>query len=81
MVKNAKNSGYNLHSSEGMETRRRTGDALGESEAFFAFQEQLSKVAEVERPVLIVGERGSGKELAAERLHYSRSDGAKAMLN
>lgn len=45
-------------------------DAIGESEAFLDFQERLSRVAKVDRPVLLVGERGTGKELAAERLHY-----------
>ena len=45
-------------------------DALGESEAFLDFQARLSKVAAVDRPVLIVGERGTGKELAVSRLHY-----------
>jgi len=45
-------------------------ESLGESEEFLAFQSQLSRVAKVERPVLLVGERGTGKELAAERLHY-----------
>ena len=45
-------------------------EAIGESEIFLAFQERLSRVAKVERPVLIVGERGTGKELAAARLHY-----------
>ena len=47
-----------------------TPDALGQSEVFLAFQERLSRVAGVERPVLIVGERGTGKELAAKRLHF-----------
>ena len=45
-------------------------EALGQSEAFLQFQEQLSRLAKVDRPVLILGERGSGKELAAARLHY-----------
>jgi psp operon transcriptional activator len=45
-------------------------EALGQSEAFLAFQERLSAVAGVARPVILIGERGSGKELAAIRLHY-----------
>jgi psp operon transcriptional activator len=45
-------------------------DALGQSEIFLEFQETLSKVAPVNRPVLLFGERGTGKELAASRLHY-----------
>ena len=45
-------------------------EALGQSEAFLTFQERLSRVARVNRPVLLIGERGTGKELAAARLHY-----------
>ena len=45
-------------------------EALGTSEPFLEFQEQLSRVAPVDRPVLLMGERGTGKELAAHRLHY-----------
>mgnify|MGYP002632045056 CR=1 FL=1 len=46
------------------------GEALGQSEVFLDFQEQLSRVAPVDRPVLLIGERGTGKELAASRLHF-----------
>ena len=45
-------------------------EALGHSEAFLDFQEMLSRVAPIQRPVLLIGERGTGKELAAARLHY-----------
>ena len=48
----------------------RKGEALGQSEIFLAFQERLSAVAPIDRPILLIGERGTGKELAAERLHY-----------
>lgn len=47
-----------------------TREALGQSEPFLAFQERLSRVAPINRPVLVLGERGTGKELAASRLHY-----------
>jgi len=43
---------------------------LGNSEAFLACSERIARAAAVDRPVLIVGERGTGKELAAARLHY-----------
>ena len=43
---------------------------LGESPAFLELLEQVSRLAPVDRPVLIVGERGTGKELIAARLHY-----------
>ena len=45
-------------------------EALGQSEAFLSFMEALSRAAKVERSVLILGERGTGKELAAARLHF-----------
>ena len=48
----------------------RTPEGLGVSDAFLAFQEHLSRAARVNRSVLLIGERGTGKELAALRLHY-----------
>lgn len=45
-------------------------EAMGESDVFLEFQERLSSVAPVERPVLLIGERGTGKELAAKRVHF-----------
>ena len=45
-------------------------EAIGQSEAFLEFQEALSRVSAINRPVLLLGERGTGKELAASRLHY-----------
>jgi psp operon transcriptional activator len=49
---------------------QRAPDALGQSENFLDFQARLAAVAPVNRPVLIIGERGTGKELAAARLHF-----------
>lgn len=43
---------------------------LGESPAFHAVLAHVSRVAPLERPLLIIGERGTGKELVAARLHY-----------
>jgi psp operon transcriptional activator len=58
-------------------------EALGQSEVFLEFQESLSQVAPVNRPVLLLGERGTGKELAANRLHYlsKRWQGSFLTLN
>ena len=46
---------------------------IGESPAFLEVLELTSQVAPLSKPVLIVGERGTGKELIAARLHYLSS--------
>jgi psp operon transcriptional activator len=43
---------------------------IGASPAFLAMLEQVSRLAPLGRPALIIGERGTGKELVASRLHY-----------
>jgi psp operon transcriptional activator len=45
-------------------------EALGQSDVFLQFQQNIAKVAPVGRPVLLIGERGTGKELAAARIHF-----------
>jgi psp operon transcriptional activator len=56
---------------------------IGESPAFLGILEEISRAAPLDRPVLIVGERGTGKELIAERLHFlsGRWDGPLVKLN
>ncbi|NOH98181.1 phage shock protein operon transcriptional activator [Vibrio sp. 99-70-13A1] len=43
---------------------------IGESPTFLSVLDKVSQLAPIERPVLIIGERGTGKELIAQRLHY-----------
>ena len=56
---------------------------VGESGAFLDAVEKASRAAPLNRPVLVVGERGTGKELIAERLHRLslRWDGPFVTLN
>jgi psp operon transcriptional activator len=43
---------------------------IGSDPAFQGVLEQVSRLAPLDRPALIIGERGTGKELIAERMHY-----------
>ncbi len=56
---------------------------LGESPAFLRTLEQVSLIAPLEKPVLLVGERGTGKELIAARLHFlsNRWEGQFVKMN
>lgn len=47
----------------------RESQFIGQSGAFLDAVERASRAAPMQRPVLIIGERGTGKELIAERLH------------
>lgn len=43
---------------------------IGESSTLATALDQVSLVAPLNRPILVIGERGTGKELIAERVHY-----------
>ena len=43
---------------------------IGESPAFLELLDHVSRLAPLDRPLVVVGERGTGKELIAARLHY-----------
>jgi psp operon transcriptional activator len=43
---------------------------IGEASSFLEVIEQVSQLAALNKPILVVGERGTGKELIAARLHY-----------
>ncbi len=47
----------------------RDNQFIGQSGAFLDSVERASRAAGLNRPVLVIGERGTGKELVAERLH------------
>ncbi len=42
----------------------------GSAPPFLAMLEHVSRAAPLSKPVLVIGERGTGKELVAARLHY-----------
>jgi psp operon transcriptional activator len=48
-------------------------ELIGQAPSFLAMQRHLSAVAPLDRPILVIGERGVGKELIAARLHYLSS--------
>jgi len=53
---------------------------LGESASFRDMLAHVSLVAPLDRPVLVVGERGTGKELVAARLNYLSPRWAKPFV-
>ncbi len=59
------------------------GELLGESPPMQEIRKQIGKLARTQAPVHITGESGSGKELAARRIHLlgSRADHAFVPVN
>ena len=43
---------------------------IGQSQAYLEILDKVSDAAALDRPVLLVGERGTGKELIASRVHF-----------
>lgn len=60
--------------------RKNTNPLIGESDCYLEVLEQASQLTSLNRPVLVVGERGTGKELIAERLHFLSARWAKPLI-
>jgi psp operon transcriptional activator len=58
----------------------RADQFIGQSLAFLDAVERASRAAPLNRPVLVIGERGTGKELIAERLHHLSSRWAAPLI-
>src|SRR3954453_1150717 len=61
----------------------RNTQLVGQSSSFLDAVERASRAAPLDRPVLVIGERGTGKELIAERLQHlsARWDGPLVVMN
>jgi psp operon transcriptional activator len=53
-----------------MSTPLQSQQIIGEAPVFLEMLEHVSRAAPLSKPVLVVGERGTGKELIASRLHF-----------
>jgi psp operon transcriptional activator len=53
-----------------MSRKYQQDNLVGQSNSFLNVLDQVSQIAPLDKPVLIIGERGTGKELIAARLHF-----------
>ena len=60
-----------------------TPQIIGEAPEWLSALEHVSRLAPLDRPALVIGERGTGKELIAERMHFlsKRWDGPYIKVN
>ena len=61
-------------------TLQRATKLVGESTSLRAVLEQIRQVAAIPRPVLIVGERGTGKELVARAIHEAHGSRSRPLI-
>ena len=66
-----------------LDARPSAPQLIGQAPAWLSALEHVSLVAPLERPILVIGERGTGKELIGERLHFlsRRWDGPFIKVN
>ncbi|MBN1418439.1 MAG: sigma-54-dependent Fis family transcriptional regulator [Planctomycetes bacterium] len=62
------------------EADRRRHRIVGESPQVLAVLERVRRVARIPRPVLIVGERGTGKELVARAIHEEGGGAGRPLI-
>ena len=67
----------NVHLEETIQAKLKI---VGESPQIRALLDQIRRVAQVPRPVLIVGERGTGKELVARAIHFAQRAPARPIV-
>ena len=68
---------HNIHLRETIQAKLKI---VGESPQIRALLDQVRRVAMVPRPVLIVGERGTGKELVARAIHFTGGSSARPIV-
>jgi len=68
---------HNIHLRETIQAKLKI---VGESPQIRALLDQVRRVAVVPRPVLIVGERGTGKELVARAIHFTGGSSARPIV-
>ena len=62
------------------EALKKKYDLVGESGAMKKLRMEIAQVASIPRPVLICGERGTGKELVAANIHFSSNRSEKPFI-
>ena len=70
----------NVYLRQEVKVRQGTSEAMGESPAIRRVQEQIEQVAPTNATVLLLGETGTGKELAARAIHDRSPRAGRTMV-